>query len=452
MPIVATLSLLYAGCASAQQTAPGEPASAPPNSPTSAPPTNPATSATAPAATNTPPFPVAGLNTLGGRIFNIEPGVAFNSLAPFLLPGDEVRLLPGIHLPFALADLRGDREKPIIIRGYQTEADKPPPYVKGEAYSILLQRPRNVILRDLMVGNSAGPTVVVDGTLGAAPVVEDVPWESNLIVSNLRIRQDGQSTNQSAIYLRSIQKADLSAIKIRGWNSSAFVLDNCRRVGISQCELDTSKMLPQYRGVAIRSGCEDISCMYLSFGPNVQTAFELGVCDPTSLSVPDESLQHPARRILIAHNAVLDTSCFVSLGSVDIANIDSNSIIESSRCVWRADGSCGVPNFVTFENNLVTWVPGRIERISAVAGGIPPESIRLKKNLWWSEELPAAFEIVGKPFGVELAPQVFDINPNVEMHGFNPVEEKARAFGWNNSEKKNPAEAPKTPSAAPKQP
>jgi hypothetical protein len=113
--------------------------------------------------------------------------------------------------------------------------------------------------------------------------------------------------------------------------------------------------------------------------------------------------------------------------------------------VWKADGTCGVPNHITFQNNLVTWVPGRIEKISSVAATIPPESIILQSNLWWSEELPIGFEIVGKPFGVEMAPQVFDVNPKVEMRKFVPVDEKARTFGWATSEDTNPPEAPKTP-------
>ena len=105
------------------------------------------------------------MNVLGGRIFNIEPGIAFNSLAPFLQPGDEVRLLPGVHIPFALADLRGTRDNPIIIRGYQPETEKPLPYVKGDLFSISLLRPQNVIVRDLLLGNSSGPTIYVDGSL-----------------------------------------------------------------------------------------------------------------------------------------------------------------------------------------------------------------------------------------------------------------------------------------------
>ena len=132
---------------------------------------------------------MAGASALGGRVFNIEPGVAFNSLAPFLLPGDEVRLLPGVHIPFTLVDLRGERGKPIVIRGYQTETDKPLPYVKGETFSIFLLRPQHVIVRDLLVGNSSGPTVFIDGSVGATPVLEETPFDADLNIINLQIKQ-----------------------------------------------------------------------------------------------------------------------------------------------------------------------------------------------------------------------------------------------------------------------
>ncbi len=434
------ITILISALANAQQ-------SSPTTSPTTSPTLN-ASANTPPAvtpATKTPPFPVAGASALGGRVFNIEPGVAFNSLAPFLLPGDEVRLLPGVHIPFTLVDLRGERGKPIVIRGYQTETDKPLPYVKGETFSIYLLRPQHVIVRDLLVGNSSGPTVFIDGSVGATPVLEETPFDADLNIINLQIKQTFEAPNQTSIYLRSMQSVDVSNISIKGWNNSALVLDNCKRVGISQSVFDCAKNLPQYRGVAIRSGCEDISCMYVSFGINVKVAFEVGVCDNTAAAAENNSPTRPAQRILISHNAALECACFVSLGSVDNSTIVNNSCIESTKYFYKADGLCGVPNFVTIENNLVTWIPGRLERISLVAQGVAPESIRLQKNLWWSEELPAAFEIVGKPFGVELATQVFDINPKVEMRGFIPVDLKARDFGWGQQISPTPAGAAKTP-------
>ncbi len=398
-----------------------------------------------PAAPQSPPIPVAGINILGGRIFNIEPGVAFNSLASFLQPGDEVRLLPGVHIPFALADLNGERDNPIIIRGYQTNPELPLPYVKGELFSISLLRPRNVIVRDLLLGNSSGPTIYVDGSIVASPIVQETPWDSNLILTNLRIKQDGEAANQSGIYLRNIQKVDVMHFFMKGWNNSAIVLDNCKKIAVAQATLDTSNSLPQYRGVAIRSGCEDISCMYLSFGPKVQVAFELGVCDAPNPNATNSPAPPPAQRIQISHNAALDCPCFISLGLIDHCTITNNSIIESTKYIWKADGSCGVPNHITFQNNLVTWVPGRIDKISLVAKSIAPESITLHSNLWWSEELPLGFEIVGKPFGIETAPQVFDVNPKVEMRNFSPVDEKARSFGWRSNQATIAPVAPKTP-------
>ena len=226
MTFVSLLSIVFSCCACAQQ---NSPPSAPTSAPTSAPPSAPTSTAL-----KTPPIPVAGLNISGGRIFNIEPGVAFNSLASFLQPGDEVRLLPGVHIPFALVDLRGTRENPILIRGYQTEADKPPPYVKGESFSISLVRPKNVIVRDLLLGNSLGPTIYVDGSVNASPLVQETPWDSNLILTNLRLKQDSQSSAQTGIYFRCIQKADISHFLIKGWNNSAIVLDNCKFVSISE--------------------------------------------------------------------------------------------------------------------------------------------------------------------------------------------------------------------------
>jgi hypothetical protein len=92
-------------------------------------------------------------------------------------------------------------------------------------------------------------------------------------------------------------------------------------------------------------------------------------------------------------------------------------------------------------------MPGGIEHLCEVPSTVPAESVQLQANLWFSAEIPAAFEEIGKPFGVQLAPQVLDVDPRMEAKDASPREPKAQGFGWRAGLNTPPAAA-KPPSGA----
>ena len=384
-----------------------------------------------------PPLPVVATNAMGGRVFRIPLGLAFDSIAPALRPGDEVVLERGVHVPFTLTDLRGEPGKPIVIRGESGEEPARFPYVKATDRGITLVRPRNVVLRDLMVGNGTGTLVRIVGERAE----DGEPWDANVQVRSLRVMQTNPEPDQVSLELRDVARVDVSDMQFLGWNRAAVRLVASSRCSLNLCVLDPVKALPQRTGVQVLQGCSQVAMSLLTFGPGVGTAFELGACEGAAADAA------AATNLLVSRCSVPEAGAFAQLGAVENALLQWNTATDLRRAVWGVPADCGFPNGVTLADNLFTWTPGMIERISEVPEGLPAESVRLRANLWWSPEIPAAFEAIGRPFGVELAPQVFDVDPKVEGRFGSPIEAKAAGFGWR-AEPPRPTAVPATPAEA----
>ena len=382
------------------------------------------------------PLPVVETNAMGGRVFHIPGGLAFDSIAPALRPGDEVVLERGVHAAFTLTDLHGERGKPIVIRGEVGDEPARYPYVKATDFGIRLIRPRFVILRDLMVGNGTGPLVLVEGENGP----DGKPREANVQVHALRLLQEQRAERQDGLVLRGIDRVDVREVTVRGWNRTAFRIERSSRCSINLCTLDPVKDLAQETGVEVTQGCSQVATAMLTMGPKVKTAFRLGSCE----GVPADAA--PASGLLVMRCSVPDADRFARIGGVDGLLMRWNTVTDPKRCVWEADETCGLPRQVVFTDNLISWTPGAIERLCETPATLSRESVQLGPNLWWSAEIPAAFEAIGRPFGVEMAPQVTDVDPRVEPRFASPLEPRAKAFGWQAPEPSPPsADTPRSP-------
>lgn len=385
-----------------------------------------------------PPLPVAGTNAMGGRVFRIPGGLVFDSIAASLRPGDEVVLERGVHLPFSLADLRGEPGRPIVIRGEIGEGPVRMPYVKATAYGIRLVRPRHVVLRDLMVGNGSGPLVLLEGERGP----DGSPVESNSQVAALRLVQENPAPSQDGVVLRDIDRVDVREVAIRGWNRAAVRVERSSRCSVNFCMLDPVRTLPQETGLDVSRGCRQVAAAMLTMGPRVRTGFRLGSCEGIPADTP------PAEAVLVMRCSVPEPDRFAWIGGVRGLVLRWNTVADPRVCVWQAVDACGLPSEVTLLGNLFSWRPGMIERICDVPASLPADSVRLGENLWWSEEIPAAFEAIGRPFGVEAEPQRLDVDPRLEPRFASPLEEKARNFGWQAPDPDMPPPA-KAPPASP---
>jgi len=317
----------------------------------------------------------------------------------------------------------------------------PFPYVKGGAEGIHLVRPRNVVVRDLMVGNGTGALLTIDGESDPAKA----PWDANVTVTNLRLQQTNAEPEQVAVRLRGVARVDLSGLRIKGWNAAAAVFDRASQCSLNGCRFESERALPQADGVRVLAGCSQIALGGLAFGPGVGTAFRLGDCT----GAPSDA--KPASRLLVRRCSVIEPQRFAWLGSVDEAYLDCNTVDAPKRGLFAADESCGPPSGVTLAGNLFHWSPGSIDRLFDVPPGLARESVRLMPNLWWSPELPGAFDAIGRPFGAEMQPQVVDLDPKLDPKTLEPAEERAKAFGWTTQAFRAPPPSSALPKA-PRQP
>lgn len=393
-----------------------------------------AQAAAPPAPAEPPPLPVTGTNAMGGRVFRVGLGLRFDSIAPSLRPGDEVVLERGVHEPFTLTDLRGERGKPIVIRGETGEEPLRFPYIKGGTHGIRLVRPRNVVVRDLMVGNGVGSLLTIEGEADPSKA----PWDANLTVTNLRLMQTEPSQDQVAVRLSGVSRVDLGSLSIKGWNAAAAVFERATQCSLNAGMLECERALPQAEGIRIAAGCSQIAITGLSFGPGIGTALRLGTCEGAP------GTPSPASRLLVRRCSVIDPQRFAWLGAVDEVYIDCCTVDGAKRAMFTADEACGPAAGITLSGNLFQWQPGTLDRLFEMPRSAPPESVRLMANLWWSPEIPGAFEAIGRPFGVELQPQTLDRDPRIDPKTGEPAEESARAFGWRARSLRAP-----TPSNAP---
>jgi|GEM_PF-1983324 len=368
------------------------------------------------------PMRVSGTNAMGGRVFRIAPGLAFGSIASQLKPGDEVILERGVHSAFTLTDLRGERDKPIVIRGEIGEEPARYPYIKAGDFGVRLVRPRYVVVRDLMIGNGTGPLMLIEGNTNAAP--DAPPFEANVRLSGLRLMQTMAAPQQSGLMLRGVSRVDIINISVRGWNQAAALFEGCSQCSLQQAVLDPAKNLPQMYGVQISQGCSNIALSLLTFGPRVGTAFRIGSCEGVSPSTASSS------EILISRCSVPNAKQFASIGAAEKVLVQLNTVTDFTRCAWSHDDACGPATQIAFANNIFTWMPGNIDRLCEVSKSLPPESVQMQSNIWFSAEVPAAFEVIGKPFGIEIAPQIFDVDPRIEPQNAAPMDARAQNFGW----------------------
>lgn len=383
----------------------------------------------------TPPFPVASTNPQGGRVFRITMGQNFDSLAPFLRPGDEVVLEQGIHPPITLTDVRGERMKPVVICGEPSDDPSKPVFIQPAEFGIRLVRPHNVVVRNLMVGNASVASISIEGEANLP--ANAAPWDSNVRLASLQITQTMKLEKQVSVRLRNVSRVDCFDLSIQGWNQSAVVLDHVNQISLNASMFDTRKELPQTTGIVIGRNCNRVSIGVNTFGLRVGTAFDIGSCATGEPSLP------PASRILVSRNNIPEAESFARIGSVDQLFFEANTVTDPRRNIYSVQDGCGEVERITFTRNIFSWIPGSIEHLCDTPESLPASAVQLNANLWWSAEIPAAFEAIGEPFGMQSQPQVLDVDPRIEPRFAEPLEPKAQEFGWRIGSKTASAEAAK---------
>ena len=163
--------------------------------------------------------------TVGAGQILVAPGQTWEDIALRVKPGDEVILMPGIHRPATIENLRGTKRRPIIIRGLD---ENNPSTIDAKTYGIRLVRPRHVILSDLIIDGAMVNGILIDNS--APPGETRNPNEENdqaepygnITIRNVHVDRTGVRGQRHAIFLIGMANIRIEGCRISGWAGSGI--------------------------------------------------------------------------------------------------------------------------------------------------------------------------------------------------------------------------------------
>lgn len=388
-------------------------------------------------APSTPPFvPNVGVNLQGagrpqGELppayfadatqWVVEPGTSWRLFADKVKPGDEILFTAWFHIPQDFDGLQGTAERPIFIRS----RDAQPGGIACEGFGFRFNRPKHVVVENILFLNASDAGIQVDGSpiAGAAPDAplgkeEPAGWNAEMVIRNCTLAGTRTNAAHDAIRLRNVQNVRVDSIRVDGWNDSALEIESCRRILVRGLMMVPIEKFAQQRGIAILGPSADISINASSFNKGMKEGLVVGTA-----GVPD---RNGVTAVPPVQHSRIDRCLFDRVGdSVVIVNVRDFTVsrvtfVDPIKSIYSIPEDAGIVEGVLIEKALASWPPGKLAKFSPHPERIVPTSVTLGDNLWYSAELPDAFEVIGKPFGFQGAAQVFDVNPAIDLTTMRP--------------------------------
>lgn len=383
-----------------------------------------------------------------GRQHLVNPGDDWSQLADQLRPGDEIILMPGVHRPAVLDDLRGTHERPIIIKSLTAEhpatinAAMALPGAGGAGgtgsagsgggrHGLLLRRTQHVIVQDLII---TGATLHGIEASGARETSEPANQGPSLTLRHVTVTHVGPIGRRNGLLLRNLDRVIIEQCAFEGWGGSAVELVACNDVSIEKCSFRGLEDYSQMNAVQIRAGSERVrieDCLMIDAG--VTAVAMGGQSSSEEFRGPASANPRPeAARVRVTRNLVRGGHSAVAFINCDQCIARNNTIVRPQRWVYLIldnDGPQLAPSRrCTFASNLIHWQPGDLQRFSHLRDGAAANGLTLDQNLWWSADLEKARSRLGELAGSSQFPQVMDVNPQLDDR-YLPTEPQAMMFG-----------------------
>ncbi len=392
-------------------------------------------------------------------------GLAWSQVAAESKPGDTILLEKGFHINGRIEGLHGTREKPITIRGADPHV---PSAIACEETGLELIRCSWIRVENLYFINPTEAAIIIDGSPApvptavpaaapspapsaaptgaptAAPVPAPAPapapasapapkpapapmaepMDVSIAIAGCRIAISHETPGMDGIRIRHARNVGISQCRFEAWSEAAIDIRESAAVVVTRSLFTSDGGWTRPCGVRALEGARQVAIVQSTFERGIGMAVQAGRCiEPDGVAVPS-----PATEVNLSRSLLLDIPCPIEVGPGSSATLTQNTIVDASM-VMRLDARCGTPR-LALASNLIRWTPGRLRTTAETVGGVEPEMVRLDRNLWWSEEVPACFAAIGSPFGLELSPQVIDIDPKLSDSFYRPEEPRAAEFGW----------------------
>lgn len=351
----------------------------------------------------------------GARQFLVQPGQTWKHVLEDIEPGDEIVFPPGFHVPQEVDGLTGTRERPIILRS----RDRVPAAVVCGEFGWKFRRPRHVIVENVMFLNPTGAAIAVEGAPGEA-----TPWNAEVTIRNCTIAGNRPAEGQDAVRLERVSDVRLDKLRIDGWVDAAVEIESSRRVLVRAAMLVPPDTALPACGIKVLGTSGEVSVTGCAFNKRLRTGVSVGT--PRSAA---DAAPKPVERMRIDRCIFEEPGTAVSVANARDLVISRATVVNPTDAIYSVDGGAVTVEQVLIEKCLGYWTPGVLARFSPHPEGTSPTGISLADNLWYSRELPEAWEVLGAPFGVQLKAQVTGIDPGIDATTLKPRNGEAIRYG-----------------------
>lgn len=366
----------------------------------------------------------------GARQWIVEPGTSWRLFADRVLPGDEILFTAWFHIPQDFTGLEGTAERPIFIRS----RDSKPAAIACEQHGLAIRRCKHVVVENIMFLNPTEAAIVVDGSPvmdapEGSPLRESMAtgWNSELLIRNCTVAGTRGTPGQDALRVLNTNGVTVDSVRVDGWMDCAVEISDSRRVFVRGLMTVSTPAGAQKRGIAVLGASSDISLTVCSINDSVTVGVQVG-----TPGVPNENGVPPVPPVerMRMDRCLFDRSGIpVLLANVREFVISRATFMEPRDAVYAIPDDAGVVERVRIENSLGVWQPGGLVAFSPHPARVPASAITLAENLWYSPELPAAWDVLGAPFGYRAAEQSTSVDPLLEPRTLRPIAADAVRFG-----------------------
>ncbi|QOJ01932.1 MAG: right-handed parallel beta-helix repeat-containing protein [Phycisphaeraceae bacterium] len=298
-------------------------------------------------------------------------------------PGDAILLAPGKFRGFTADNLRGEPDRPIIVRA-QHPAD-PPVFTSG----VHLVRPRHTELADLhSIDAPHNAFNIDDGGNHLTPA-------QHLTIRRLTIRDNGGRANADGLKLSGVQDVLVEHCTFERWGRGGSAIDmvGCARGVIRDCTFADLESDPASNAVQTKGGSSDITIRRCRFVHAGQRAVNIGGSTGLPYFRPPDA-PHEARSITVEGCTFIGSHTPVAFVGVDGAAFRFNTVYLPSRWAARILQESTGPRFVKsrngrIEDNLFVYRRRDISTMINVGSGTKPETFRFARNYWFATDDPA---------------------------------------------------------------